>query len=1195
MKKLTILGLVALLVASAVTAAVASQQTPMPFQMKTKNSVDPFWDGLSPLTKGVPLFNKEGNLADTVWVRVKDDSSCSYTGSGLFGSRGVRAPSWAYWCFDAGAGDSCSNTTKYGANTASNRIPGCWTHYDAHIFGAENKWHIATYDVYLPGSEDSSMWCGEIRDTLIWQEATGYGRGYNYSLILNLGNQAAFSTANGMTLGGVHIFAIELAYDYCFVEMSASGIADTAIWLEIGRYNGISNPDSANCRGLGGSLWGDGAGGNAADKPYLCADWVEFNIPVSTAQLTLLAQDASENLFVRWRVVADQFWDDETGGDGTEWDTRGAWRVDHLFAKGANNGGSFYFPAGGAGSRDPNSAAGNVDWETLAEDGRSAFSTLLLPRAEQSGGYWNTSSWVHGKPAIVDLWHLTNTPTYPNQGQTCETTNRWLWASNLTPGGVDGNIESNGWLMRLASPTFDLTPTSILTAGSTLAGSRVSGFMMTYDDYLCTKQTSSDVCGFVAQTYEGAPQNAWNTWDAAGYFFLGCQAFFLQDSDNWSTSLTATTDSIRTGYDMWDQCDYNSGQVESCMPGIFVTNPHRKNTFIFDNFSAALFSQTSTAWAVGTFQDTFEKGVYLHPVSKENWELFPADPREPEDSLNVTVIDLDGMVENSIVMHYRVSTTCGATWTHESSRPQGSKAKPAIEWFTKVMNFSDPDDNAEPNTPTEFNGTYGTTLELDVTDLPGDILSAGELRAGTVVEYYFTGTDNSATPDTVPNRSAERRTFIHPAYGTERQDAWPLEVTVLPCRPSTDYTAQGGKKLLLFNDVLNGNAYDSESDPTLAVTTLSAATTVTFPRISQLYEEALRDLNLKFDRYDNIASFFVRGAAPLLPFYVEPTDLDGSGGIRDPNTATHRYQDVIWASGNSRVAVVYDSSQIELANYLASDVNEGNVWLAGHNLCEDEVMTGISEAFQAGTFWINYVGAALVSGGCADNSGIADRKFYIEGVNDADFTPFTLVGGWADCPIRDQPDNQLALNAAGQGTEVVIFQFDNLAHTLNEEAGILNTQPGAPNKMITTMFGLSDVTTRAARACLTRAILTEFGMTMPAGSKYTSAICANSATDIGGTGGARKFDLEQNYPNPFNPSTKIRYALPKDNMKVQLSIFDVSGRQVVTLVNRIESGAQHEVLWNGKNAAGQDVASGVYFYKLKADNQEAVKKMVLLK
>jgi len=52
---------------------------------------------------------------------------------------------------------------------------------------------------------------------------------------------------------------------------------------------------------------------------------------------------------------------------------------------------------------------------------------------------------------------------------------------------------------------------------------------------------------------------------------------------------------------------------------------------------------------------------------------------------------------------------------------------------------------------------------------------------------------------------------------------------------------------------------------------------------------------------------------------------------------------------------------------------------------------------------------------------------------------------------------------------------------------------------------------------------------------------------------------------------------------------------VRTLVNRIESGAEHEVHWDGRNDHGQDVSSGVYFYSLKADEQSTTKKMVLLK
>ncbi len=1192
----------ALLIGALLLATASWGSHLLPAPNPVPQSVSPYWDPSVPLPAG-----KEGSVGDTVWVRVKDDSSCSFTGQSIFGGRGVRAPSWAYWCFDGGVGDSCSNTTLYNANTASNRIPGCWTHYDVHIFGGVNRWHINTYDVYQPGTEDSSYWCGEIGDPNTWDWPPGYGPGYGFSLVLNLGNTAGFSTADGMTLGGVHVYAVELSYDYCFVEMASSGITDTALWVEIGRYNGMSNPDSANCRGLGASVWGDGIGGtNQADSPYLCADWTTFALTRTATQMTNLGRNGTENLFIRWRVYSDFLWDDVTDG-GTESDTRGAWRLDHVYAKGDNSGSSQYFPAGGAGTRggDQGGAADHVDFESSAEDGFSAFSAPLLPGAEASGGYWNGSNWIHGKSKIVDLWHLTNAPTYPNQGQTCETSNRWVWASNLTPAGVDGNIEDNAWFMRLVSPVFDVSPTSPLTAGTVLAGERITGNIIVMDSYICTKQVSQDITDTKIHFYEGPPVNAWNAEWKGDQFVRGgtCTAWSsglgipveTLNFDDWSEQATAFWDSIQYGFDFWDQCNYNSPVLESCYPGAFVTNPHRKNTYIMDNFAVGFFPQRGTIWALelfARFQDTFDRTHYIHPSTVMNDELFAADVRQDEDSLQVQIDDLDGIAENSLVMHYRVSTDCGSTWTHESSRPQGSKAKPAIEWFTKTLNFSVPTDPGAPP-PVEFNGLYKTTIELNTTDLPGSILTGTcpscSLRAGTVVEYYLTALDRavSANADTFPNRHSTLSTFIHTLYGTERQSPWPLEVTVLPC--SRTYAPQGNKRVLLANEFTLRDAYDPESDPAL-----TGVSTQAFVRLSMLYEEALRDLNVKFDRYDNNTSNISRGDATH-PFYTEPTDPDGFGGIREPSSATHRYEDVIWVMGRSTQNTVNDSSQLEVSSYLASDANEGNIWMEGNNTCEDETMSGTAEAFNSGNFWVNYVGANLIAGGCPDNAGLADRKFYIEGVNDADFTPFTLVGGWADCPIRDQPDNGFEINVTGQGTELIVFQFDNLAHTLNETSGILNTQPGAPNKALTTMFGLEHVSTRAARACVMRAVLTEFGVTLPAGSKYTSAICANSATDIGGTGGARKFDLAQNYPNPFNPSTKIRYALPKDNMKVQLSIFDVSGREVVKLVNRVESGADHEVLWNGKNKAGQDVASGVYFYKLKADNQEAVKKMVLLK
>jgi len=87
------------------------------------------------------------------------------------------------------------------------------------------------------------------------------------------------------------------------------------------------------------------------------------------------------------------------------------------------------------------------------------------------------------------------------------------------------------------------------------------------------------------------------------------------------------------------------------------------------------------------------------------------------------------------------------------------------------------------------------------------------------------------------------------------------------------------------------------------------------------------------------------------------------------------------------------------------------------------------------------------------------------------------------------------------------------------------------------------------------------------------------------------FDLKQNYPNPFNPSTTIEYAVP-ENSFVTLKIYDVSGKEVASLVNSQLSAGNYSVLLN---ADLYHLSSGIYFYKLTAGNQVAVKKLMLIK
>ena len=87
----------------------------------------------------------------------------------------------------------------------------------------------------------------------------------------------------------------------------------------------------------------------------------------------------------------------------------------------------------------------------------------------------------------------------------------------------------------------------------------------------------------------------------------------------------------------------------------------------------------------------------------------------------------------------------------------------------------------------------------------------------------------------------------------------------------------------------------------------------------------------------------------------------------------------------------------------------------------------------------------------------------------------------------------------------------------------------------------------------------------------------------------KEFQLQQNYPNPFNPTTTIEFALPKRS-SVTLKLFDILGREIATLVDaELESGV-HKI-----NFDGQDLASGIYFYRIHADGFLKTKKLMLLK
>jgi len=91
-----------------------------------------------------------------------------------------------------------------------------------------------------------------------------------------------------------------------------------------------------------------------------------------------------------------------------------------------------------------------------------------------------------------------------------------------------------------------------------------------------------------------------------------------------------------------------------------------------------------------------------------------------------------------------------------------------------------------------------------------------------------------------------------------------------------------------------------------------------------------------------------------------------------------------------------------------------------------------------------------------------------------------------------------------------------------------------------------------------------------------------------------EFQLAQNYPNPFNPFTTLLYEL-SENSHVKITIYDMLGRKVKTLINKTQDAGSRTIIWNATNDYGEPVSAGIYLYQIKAGEHLQTKKMVLLK
>ncbi len=118
-------------------------------------------------------------------------------------------------------------------------------------------------------------------------------------------------------------------------------------------------------------------------------------------------------------------------------------------------------------------------------------------------------------------------------------------------------------------------------------------------------------------------------------------------------------------------------------------------------------------------------------------------------------------------------------------------------------------------------------------------------------------------------------------------------------------------------------------------------------------------------------------------------------------------------------------------------------------------------------------------------------------------------------------------------------------------------------------------------------------------TNFTDDFSQATATNFAIAGHAavpKEFQLEQNYPNPFNPETIIAYAIPAQasgGVHVTLRIYNLQGQLVRTLFNQPQKAGRYEITWNGRNERGEQVATGIFIYRLQAGSFAQSRKMVL--
>ncbi len=327
-------------------------------------------------------------------------------------------------------------------------------------------------------------------------------------------------------------------------------------------------------------------------------------------------------------------------------------------------------------------------------------------------------------------------------------------------------------------------------------------------------------------------------------------------------------------------------------------------------------------------------------------------------------------------------------------------------------------------------------------------------------------------------------------------------------------------------------------------------------------EDAASPANVTYDPTSGYHSFDIVDAIPILIVELDGSPISGSAmtTILDSKDISYYYT-TSWQSDMVSYEAVFILLGVYSQNYSLS-TTQANELVAYLNAGGQVYMEG-------GDCWAYDSARTVYNGyfgvdGTSDGSGDLSTVSGVPGTM-CDGMSFAYAGG-----------NSYIDHMAPTGGGVVVFR--NPADL--QGCGVANDETSYRTIGCSFEFGgLTDGTAPSTKADVLTEILDFFELI---------------DTGVDGPFDGARFTLEQNRPNPFNPTTTIAFELPTRG-EAELAVYNAAGRRVVTLESGVLDAGRHTATWNGKNADGETVASGIYFFRLTRDGESTNRKAVLLK